>query len=579
MYHCHHNSSRFKVAPFLGISSLFFCSLSIELKPPTDRTRAYHRLRLLMIYVVFTEPFKRSISQIALTSTCNTTLPRTLSNEDNNTNPRDASFSSYLRSAKQTFIQELTESARNPAAAFTDSQEPLHQVAFGRKKTEDSEIGVFSAEKYFNGGMDEEKPRIVDRSPREHLPRKDERHNPVDVSAMRSKLKLGTPSSCSEASWNSRSALLPSRLRDLSPSRTNKIPGKRFFVGLGCNCACSDKKSVEIDEDLGGNKNNSRNSKNHPHFEGLHSRGILTKQPIKIDRDPFDLVGIKQTRFKEDMACDKVGSGLTGEQCFSFPVFNPGVGNLTVKRQFEEEKEKKEKPRKSLEVFGSPIMEKGGDVNLNLGRRLPMLTWDAIPRAQETTANSGSRGLYDDMESDASSDLFEIENLSSNANPYLIRQASDTMSSCVTPTTCYEPSEASVDRGVVTATAGAANFSVALVPAPPTLTNPDGMIPTSTKPKTLMAKEEQRRGGHGHGMLFGCRSQKAVDVAGDALRMSERASFETRRRHRSESFTSISRFQAEAAKVMDLESAHAQRAFGTLTRSLSARASDSSDVS
>ncbi|XP_010258382.1 PREDICTED: protein PHYTOCHROME KINASE SUBSTRATE 1-like [Nelumbo nucifera] len=520
------------------------------------------------------------MAMVTITSACNTILP----NENNSSNQRGASFSSYLSTSEQTFILELSESARKPSSTFIDPQEPLHQISIGRKKTEDGEIDVFGAEKYFNGGMDEEeeeeKPRIAEISSRQHhQPRQEE--EPVDLQRRRSKVKLGTPSTCSEASYNSRSALLSSRFIYPSPSKQSKTRSRRFFPGFACNCVCSDKKSVDIDYEIGEIKN-SRNSKV---SQDIH--GVQKKQAVKIDRVAFDLVGNKQIQFKEEMGCqkpDKVSVGLGREECFSFPVFNAGVENLAIRRQFEEMRREEANPRKSLEVFGSPILQNGG-VNLNLERKLSMLTWDAIPRAQNTTATSGSGRACDDMESDASSDLFEIENLSSNDNPFLMRQTSDAMwplSSCATPTSCYEPSEASIEWSVVTASA--ANFSVASE-APSTITSDsDGMILKSTTttrnetktmatPKNLASKEVQRRG---PGILLGCRSQKALNVAGNAHRVpADKATFEIRRCHRSESFAPpMSRFQAET-KVTDYESAHAQRAFGTFIRSGYGRDSDS----
>ena len=83
-----------------------------------------------------------------------------------------------------------------------------------------------------------------------------------------------------------------------------------------------------------------------------------------------------------------------------------------------------------------------------------MLSWDATPKVE----TENSKGNNNDTESDASSDLFEIESLTGKANPFLARHASDAASGCVTPTTCYAPSEASVEWSVVTASA--ADFSV-----------------------------------------------------------------------------------------------------------------------
>ncbi|CAB4264614.1 unnamed protein product [Prunus armeniaca] len=75
-----------------------------------------------------------------------------------------------------------------------------------------------------------------------------------------------------------------------------------------------------------------------------------------------------------------------------------------------------------------------------------MLPWDEFP------ANSGGVIYHNESDSDASSDLFEIESLTGKANPFLARQASDAATSgCMTPTTCYAPSEASIEWSVVTA--------------------------------------------------------------------------------------------------------------------------------
>lgn len=77
---------------------------------------------------------------------------------------------------------------------------------------------------------------------------------------------------------------------------------------------------------------------------------------------------------------------------FAFP-------DLTAKpKQFEE------KSRTSFEVFRSEFVNKG-DLMKNLERQMSYLTWDDIPKASHEHVSI----TYDDVASDASSDLFEIE--------------------------------------------------------------------------------------------------------------------------------------------------------------------------
>ncbi|XP_019198151.1 PREDICTED: protein PHYTOCHROME KINASE SUBSTRATE 3-like isoform X2 [Ipomoea nil] len=119
-----------------------------------------------------------------------------------------------------------------------------------------------------------------------------------------------------------------------------------------------------------------------------------------------------------------------------------------------------EPARKSLEVFGA---DKKGGMAGNLERKLSMLTWDAIPPNTHqnnpppmTPTATISNTICDDRASDASSDLFEIEDISSTAGHGYgaCRTAGYTTSAsgCSSPTH-YAPSEASIQWSVVTASA------------------------------------------------------------------------------------------------------------------------------
>ncbi|KAE8681291.1 Sphingoid base hydroxylase 2 [Hibiscus syriacus] len=140
------------------------------------------------------------------------------------------------------------------------------------------------------------------------------------------------------------------------------------------------------------------------------------------------------------------------EEIFTFPVTNSGMEIRPVKVSFQGDVD--EIGWKSLEVFVSPVLGRRNK-SLNIERRLKMLSWDSSPKVE---GNENPKGDCNDAQSDASSDLFEIESLTSKANPFLVKQASDVASGCASPTTCYAPSEASIECSVVTASA--ADFSV-----------------------------------------------------------------------------------------------------------------------
>ncbi|XP_059652820.1 protein PHYTOCHROME KINASE SUBSTRATE 1-like [Cornus florida] len=438
------------------------------------------------------------MAMVTLTSTRNTNLSQTLSLE-NHHHLRDASFSSYLNDAENSLTTTTHE-----------------HLSLGGKKIEDGEIDVFGAEKYFNEGMDEENPRISDKGATRY--RHHEKDEAVDIGPRKPKPQLGTQSVPSESSRNSQSMLLHSVQRNLSRRKTNKIHrGKSFFASLGCNCSCNDKDSLDIDEHACEN-NSSRGLKCGVLHGKTTGKGTVKTGLVSIDLAPINKSHMDAS-LKEDL--------------------NSRRGKLAVEMQSQEEEE--DEPRKSLEVFGSPILEKGKRRNSRVERRLAALSWDAIPRVEETEISASSVGMDNDTESDASSDLFEIESFTNNAKPFLARQASaGCMSGYVTPTTCYAPSEGSIEWTVVTASV--ADFSVMSdseeLRTATNSTNLNRMVPAA---KTAPSKEIQKR----LPSLLSCKSHKSVRIAGDAYRTSKTASPEPRRHHRSASFAPVTRFRAE----------------------------------
>ncbi|KAK9105060.1 hypothetical protein Scep_021904 [Stephania cephalantha] len=498
--------------------------------------------------------------------TCNATISQNLAHENKTVHLRDASFSAYLSNSEEGLMLKLGESMRKRSATIiANPQEPLYQVSLGRKKTEDGEISVFGAEKYFNGAIDKGESRIsVKARPKQYVKEHDDDSTAIEQHAMQPRTKLGTPSTTcsSEVSWNSQNALLPALQSVPSPNGRIKV-SRSFFTTFGCKyCYCSDDKAVEIEEHAGDVKGsvihtNRKNIDDH-HRKVHHAIDATGVEQITDVTTPSKKFG-------------DVDVNLLKENCFTFSTSKTEVGNVSFKRQFVEE------ARRTLEVFGSPIEDNEDEedaeedkIASSLEKKLSMLTWDATPRAENTPVMTPNKGMNNnadngDIESDSSSDLFEIKSFASNPmNPaFLRRQPSDGMSGCM-----YEPSEASIEWSV--ATVSAANLSVVTdYNVDPKLMSfactPKSTLPTGRKTnnkstiatKGMVMKDVPRRI---PGMLSGCRNQKAVKVVGEAQRILVKAKPEVRLQQ-SESFMEMEK--VADPNVKDFELAHAQRAFGT----------------
>lgn len=461
-------------------------------------------------------------------SPSNTNLSQTLSFEKRNS-LRDPSFSSYLSNAEENFVLKLTESTQkvSPPTMTLHGQGQGHHIYLGLlKDKEDGEIGVFSAEKYFQGEMEEESTRKLDNGfSTRHLHEKDSsqvkstQSSPnylvsTNICHMKEKKQLGTLSVRSESSVNSRSVLLHKIPRNQARGKINKGRHvKSFLTSLGCNC--NDKASVEIDE-----------------LSVENRREEMTKPPLTT----VDLVRKAKSMSSSTWAEEEIHSNLKREACFSFPVLNSKPGILAVKSQLQEgEKEKN---------------------HLSFQRKLSMLgNWDVlIPREEEIETLSNR--MYNDAESDASSDLFEIE---TNGNSVLARQASDGMSSCMTPATCYAPSEASIEWSVVTASAADCSiFSDYEEGVTGKTKNLDRMVRNAKIGKA--GKDMQKRR---PGILSGCTSHKAVRVVGNEYKTTgEKAIGYAQGRNELGPITPVTRFRAET-KLTGSDFASGHRAFNT----------------
>ncbi|KAG9154731.1 hypothetical protein Leryth_014231 [Lithospermum erythrorhizon] len=347
-----------------------------------------------------------------------------------------------------------------------------------KSKVKDGEIDIFGADKYFKMKLDDEtQPCMNNRTP-------NNLHN-----HKKSNVGSKTPSVYSEASsWNSQTALMKKLHYQRNPSDQNlsdqmkqkKALGMRFLNSFACTGPCMEKKSIYVNQ-------------NRPDY----------------------------------------GSRLTNDH-YPSQNFSKQAEILSLKLE--------DQPRESLEVFGCKSMRKGDIVAANLERKVSMLSWDAIPKAESfTTTTQKSSSHCDDMASDASSDLFEIENILGNGY--------DTISSCMSPTN-YAPSEASIQWSVVTASAAefASVISDNYEERSVSVAGDVHSRSEKTIKSAMVAKGGQKS--NKTGGFLGCNSQKAVDVAETHVLNAKNVN-QKGKNHGVDLNVSLSKLQA-SAKVKDI---------------------------
>lgn len=310
---------------------------------------------------------------------------------------RDVSFSSYLNPSDDAFLRKLVETSKIPSSTIALRKENVH---IGKKKEGDGEIGVFNADKYFNGGIDEEN---ID-----HQHAKNQQSN---LSSPKEKIQNRTPSVRSQSSWNSQRALLQSGRKNSIRNKNGKWnQGKSLLSTLSCSCSCGDKNSVDIDEHK---------------CESFPKRNF--REEVELDQMKKSLINPRT----EKMQTKKIEDSRLGSKTedFTFPIVNPDPGNSERKQVFQdEEDEKKIKPSK---VLDSPVLAKEKECS-SLEIRLDLFTLDINPRPEEIDNGPNSNGIFEGFESESSSDLFEIESFSTTNNTLSPLKPALNVSSCAT---------------------------------------------------------------------------------------------------------------------------------------------------
>ncbi|GAB2269969.1 hypothetical protein Dimus_004885 [Dionaea muscipula] len=171
-------------------------------------------------------------------------------------------------------------------------------------------------------------------------------------------------------------------------------------------------------------------------------------------------------------------------------------------------------PQPAFQVKAREETVKSG--NRSIESEVSMITWDSIPKVPENMDPHSIRSSrkFEDVESDASSDLFEIENLEGVGLHGSSQQTS--ISSCLTSTSpCkYEPSKLSIEWSVITARPAAS------------VLDGDKQTVKSVVLSGNSRVNKAKRSSQQHGGLLGyCKSHKAVNVVEAAKKINGKPKF------------------------------------------------------
>lgn len=379
---------------------------------------------------------------------------------------------------------------------------------------DESEINVFDAKKYFSDSTDWKElgnrslfPAIIHGNNQNGSCDLSEINRFSSVSSVEAggfgrNVKAGslhaTPTASSEASWNSQTGLLsnpPGAIAvslknvsgDLEKRRGSASAAAKWFF-CRSKCPCSGKKSVQVEEAI-------RNGHNDQQKIVLEERNQNLALKVQVSPPETGHGVLLSPGLRRPFAGE---NPLASSGGFSFPILNPSsqaagtpvaVAKMTIKTSDIEDQIP---PKNSLEIFQPPISRKsldaiqlspqprgGGGVD-SRDRRAGNFGFPGSPISRVTATD-------DDVGSDASSDLFEIESFSTQTTSYPMYRRRDSLDDegtfnarrfsaannlyggrrsldepatpSVAATENYPPSEVSIDWSVTTAE-GLTNFSM-----------------------------------------------------------------------------------------------------------------------
>ncbi|PIN11045.1 hypothetical protein CDL12_16354 [Handroanthus impetiginosus] len=308
------------------------------------------------------------------------------SSTQNNSTFQDLSFSSYLE----------------PKDPTPNSQET------------DTEISIFDAHKYFNETND---PKYIKRQETSHDSLSVPRLSSVSsVNGYRKNFwkesLQGTPKTSSEVSWawNSQTSLLSNPLRNLRSNIRISAVKKWFF---GRKCCCSGKKSVQVEEIhakseqrkpvvlINNEKINGSTKANYLHTNRDH---IMEIHKSKVSLLPQDI-----STFYQSSQCRISASGrpfIDGPVGFTFPILSSSDKGIIAKPIIKPLEDPMDHP------IAKPICKPLRDPSMD------------NPDNLVSPFDPGSPVACDDeVGSDASSDLFEIESFSNHTTLYRRRES------------------------------------------------------------------------------------------------------------------------------------------------------------
>ncbi|XP_047946142.1 protein PHYTOCHROME KINASE SUBSTRATE 4 [Salvia hispanica] len=420
----------------------------------------------------------------------------------------------HYRSSSSPHTHTHTNATTFQDASFSSYLKPNDKKS--QEKIEDTEISIFDAQRYFSEHNTDPK-QIMKKQPIPHdmlsVPRLSSVSSTDGYPArnFRTRSFHATPTASSEASWNSQTGLLANppgavgvSLRNFHSNDGNRRSSAARKWSFGRKCCCTGKKSVDVKDATTSDSENQanymcRNYKAKPLSRNCSAR----KDVVEIIRS---VDGFPQADPPRQQRISASGRPFVdGAGSFSFPLLNTNASQVVAKPVLK------------------PIITKPNTLILNPVEEPPRDSLEVFQPVHEAVVPPVLRVVNtdDDVVSDASSDLFEIESFSTQTTSYPMYRRRDSLDEApgfnarrfggqyggrrsvdepptpsVAGTECYAPSEVSIDWSVTTAE-GFDRASVSNL---------------SEIGRAAFVRQEEEGGKKKGLLMMSCRQEKAVSV-------------------------------------------------------------------